>query len=267
MVGKHLINYYAHPQHSLRTDSLPPIKDQLSEVKIKSPIEQVIFGDRGLFRQQNMEKRKWMSVREWVELCSKEDYRAPGIREVNLAHRTAPVVPRPRPQGRGKRKRESVSAEAPGPVPDAQVKGEPADDVSISEETSPQAECISIQNQEAPLPTSATKRATKKAKVKEEPKSRPKRVYPSREAREASLADRAARDRTFIDDFEPHSAWLPPHTNPEDYTLEFCQHLERRFWRGLGLGGKPAWYGADTQGMYRLYSSSVTLTICRLLIY
>jgi len=192
-----------------------------------------------------------MSVREWVELCNKEDFRAPGIREVNLAQRTAPIMSRPRIQRRGKRKGETLSLETPGPVTDVQVKDEPRDDVSMSEEISPQPQCIS--NQEEPLPSSSTKGVTKRAKVKDEPMSRPKRVYPSREVREANLADRTARDRTFIDVFEPHSAWLPPDTKSEDYTPEFCHQLERRFWRGLGLGGKPAWYGADTQGMYKIY--------------
>ena len=186
-----------------------------------------------------------MSVREWAELCNKEDYRAPSIREVGLAQRTAPIVSRPRIQRRGKRKRESVSVEAPCPVMEVQVKDEPGDDVSMLQEISTQPHCIPDQKQEEPSSVSATK----KAKVKEEPKSRAKRIYPSREIREANLADRAARDRTFIDVFEPHSAWLPSDTKPEDYAPEFCHQLERRFWRGLGLGGKPAWYGADTQGM------------------
>jgi hypothetical protein len=68
-----------------------------------------------------------------------------------------------------------------------------------------------------------------------------------REAREASLANRAALDREFIEDFSPHKEWLPSNTEPTDYTPEFCQKLERQFWRNCGLG-KPAWYGADSQG-------------------
>ena len=200
-----------------------------------------------------------MSVREWVELCNKEDYRAPGIREVNLAQRTAPAVPRPRTQRRRKEKRESVSVEVPGPIEEMQVKVEATDDISMSEED-PQLECIPNRMQEH-------KGGSSNAKVKEEQKPRPKRTYPSRETREANLADRAARDRTFIDVFEPHSAWLPSATTCEDYTPEFCQQLERRFWRGLGFGGKPAWYGADTQGMHKLYSSWTTLTIIRLFVH
>ncbi|EGO23093.1 hypothetical protein SERLADRAFT_340652, partial [Serpula lacrymans var. lacrymans S7.9] len=47
------------------TDALPSLKEQLANVKIKSPIEQHMLGRGGLFRQENIEKRRIMSVREW----------------------------------------------------------------------------------------------------------------------------------------------------------------------------------------------------------
>ena len=200
-----------------------------------------MFGDRGLFRQQNMERRKWMSVREWVELCNKDDFRAPGIREVSLASRTVPVAARPRVQRRGKRKAESVNADGSGPVVQELPDEIMQDEQATQDTQTPPPALI----KEEPEPSSS-----KVASKKDGPKPRGKRVHPTREAREASLADRAVRDRAFIDVFDPHSAWLPPDTKAEDYSPEFCHQLERRFWRGLGLGGKPAWYGADTQGRY-----------------
>ncbi|KAJ6589191.1 JmjC domain, hydroxylase-domain-containing protein [Mycena capillaripes] len=63
-------------------DALPDVKPQLAGVKIKSPIEQFMRGRAGLFRQENMEKRKLMSVREWAELCAKDEFRAPGKDQV-----------------------------------------------------------------------------------------------------------------------------------------------------------------------------------------
>ena len=38
-----------------------------------------MFGQRGLFTQQNVEKRRVMSVREWAELCAKDELRAPSL--------------------------------------------------------------------------------------------------------------------------------------------------------------------------------------------
>ena len=43
-----------------------------------------MLGRAGLYRQQNIEKRKVMSVREWSELCAKDDMRAPGVDDVEL---------------------------------------------------------------------------------------------------------------------------------------------------------------------------------------
>ena len=86
------------------------------------------------------------------------------------------------------------------------------------------------------------------------PTLRPKKRYAgqSTQEREASKAKRARKDEEFLDDFDPHSDWLPPNTTSHDYTPEFCLKLERRYWRNCGLG-RPAWYGADTAGTCQAY--------------
>ena len=81
------------------------------------------------------------------------------------------------------------------------------------------------------------------------PKPKGRRNPHTKEAREAALAERAAKDEAFLENFDPHSDWLPPNTTSFDYTPEFCKELERRYWRNCGLG-RPAWYGADMQGTY-----------------
>lgn len=205
------------------------------------------MGSGGLFRQENMEKRKLMSVREWVELCSKDEFRAPGIQEVGLSSRKDNVPVRTRPPRRSKPKADTVSTSA-GPST-VIVKDEPDDeDVAL-----PETVATPPHSDGTPPPatskatTSKTAKGKKKKVVKVEPKPRPKRVGQTREAREASLAQRAARDRAFIDVFDPDDEWLPANTKSSDYNEEFCQKLERHYWRNCGLG-KPAWYGADTQG-------------------
>ena len=57
---------------------------QLDKVKLKSPIEQHMLGQEGRYQQQNIEKRKALSVREWAELCATEELRAPGVNEIGL---------------------------------------------------------------------------------------------------------------------------------------------------------------------------------------
>ncbi|KAF9554238.1 hypothetical protein CPC08DRAFT_696904 [Agrocybe pediades] len=233
------------------TDALPSLKEQLKDVKIKTPIEQHMMGSGGLFRQENMEKRKVMSVREWVELCTKDEYRAPGVMEVGLSARNTTTIPlRTRPPRRAK-KAESVKAESSGPASsDLVIKEEPQEEdhtFAAQDITTPP------HSDESPPPsnipaTTSTKGKKKKQPVKrEEPKPRPKRATMTKEVREANQAERAARDIAFLDVFDPETEWLPPGTTAVDYTPEFCQKLERQYWRNCGLG-KPPWYGADTLG-------------------
>ena len=200
-----------------------------------------MLGNAGLFRQENMEKRKLMSVREWVELCSKDEFKAPGVFDVGLTSRGANIAVRSKTQRKGKQKAGTVEAEPAGPA-----------DVIKEESLEESPAATPPHSEETPSATTAGSSRRKKASKDENPKPRAKRVAPTREAREASLANRAALDRDFIEDFSPHKEWLPPNTEPTDYTPEFCQKLERQFWRNCGLG-KPAWYGADSQGQCRTH--------------
>jgi hypothetical protein len=75
-----------------------------------------------------------------------------------------------------------------------------------------------------------------------------KRLAQTRESREANLAELPSVIVAFLETFDPHTHWLPTNTKATDYTPDFCQKLERQYWRNCGLG-KPAWYGADTLGL------------------
>lgn len=54
----------------------------LEDIRISHPIEQNMVGISGLFRQQNIEKRRVYSLREWFELGMSDDFRTPGKEEV-----------------------------------------------------------------------------------------------------------------------------------------------------------------------------------------
>ncbi|KAK7027350.1 hypothetical protein VNI00_015313 [Paramarasmius palmivorus] len=215
-------------------DALPPLNDQLLNVKIKTPIEQHMLGSAGLFRQQNMEKRKVMSVREWTELCNQDDFRAPGVEEVGLYAR-ASVKTKPR---RSKKTPHAAKAETVEPDVEGQIhiKEEPMEDVAVAVHDGMEMP----QSARGSTSEDAGEHETKqKAKVRKQ--AQPKL------SKEEKLADSREKDRTFLESFEPHRDWLPPNTKPEDYTPEFCSKLEKHYWRNCGLG-KPPWYGADTQG-------------------
>ena len=231
---------------------MPPLKEQLTEVKIKTPIEQHMLGRGGLFRQENMEKRKIMSVREWAELCAKDDFRAPGIHEIGLHARGANNVAKPARRSTRKKvntlKDEAKDSEPPGPP----VKQESVDDpqpLDFTEDVLSNIIPVSGSKPVTPRsPTSHTAEASPPASDMSETKPKAKkRVVPKKEVKEAEVAERFAQDLKFLETFKPHEQWLPPGTTAADYTRKFCQALERRYWRNCGLG-KPAWYGADTLG-------------------
>ncbi|KAG6820302.1 hypothetical protein H0H93_002566 [Arthromyces matolae] len=221
------------------TNSLPPLKEQLVTAKIRTPIEQHMFGSGGRFRQENMEKRKVMSTREWAELCAKDDFRAPGVGEVGLQARSAYIRPRTR----------RIKKTETGPDQSSRIKQESVDEDFAGSCSAKDATVLSPPNSIGSPSSPSSQSPLKDDEEDEEikPQTKKKRVGPSRQAREAALADRAAQDIKFLETFDPHKDWLPPNTTAADYTPEFCQMLERHFWRNLSLG-KPAWYGADTAG-------------------
>lgn len=228
--------------HFYRSESLPSIKPQLKQVQIMSPIEQHMLGNGGLFRQQNVEKRKKMSVREWVELCNQEGFRAPAVHEVGLEGRNReprPAVPRVR---KAKKKEETIVD------PEDEIKQEPLDTKVSSVPSPPTSTGHGTPPAESIAgPSGTSKKTTSWSKSKEAPQ-KSRRVPQSREARQANLEERAARDEEFVDAFDPENDWLPHNTIASDYDVDFCQKLERHYWRNCGMLSKSPWYGADTQG-------------------
>ncbi|KAL1942341.1 hypothetical protein VTO73DRAFT_6405 [Trametes versicolor] len=271
------------------TEALPSVVPQLENVKLKNPIEQHMLGQGGLFQQQNIEKRRVLSVREWAELCSKDEWRAPGVDEVGLHARATNTNVKTRTR-RGRKQRASETAEPEvHEEPEVAIKREEDEEDEIDAEVAAKAlisppnsnrtlsppeqveenanDTTAPEDQASSSTASASMKAhhplaeeeeeEEEAESKQEevgrdeeevkPKTKGRRSAQTREAREAMMAERAAKDREFLQTFDPQSAWLPPKTNAGSYTTEFCKELERRYWRNCGFG-KPAWYGADMQG-------------------
>lgn len=289
-----------------RKDALPALNSQLADVKLKNPIEQQMMGHAGLFRQQNIEKRKVMSVREWAELCAREELRAPGVDDIGLHARATNGTAKTRTR-RGRRKTRDPETAELEMTPGVMVKEEDEDHVGVtigsitqdetaakplasppdsSQSSTPIAvaddvEADGTRNKEplaqepAPSPSGSHRssaphspaaddgkeaaREEEEEEAEEKPKTKARRNPQTKESREAAQAERAAKDETFMDNFDPHSDWLPPNTTSFDYTPEFCKELERRYWRNCGLG-RPAWYGADMQGAF--FSSTRQRTCC-----
>jgi len=184
-----------------------------------------MIGSAGQFRQENVVKRKAMSIREWVEKCSLDDYRAPGVFELEGRSGTS---------GKLRRSKRGMLDDETPQVVRAEEPQERTLDLGV--------DATIHHHHHEPVPASLPKpKAPKQARTKE--------------TRELAAAEKAARDDEFLDTFDPDTAWLPLDTKASDYTSEMCRSLERKYWRSCGIGKAP-WYGADTQGIFTVLTSS-----------
>jgi hypothetical protein len=201
-----------------------------------------MLGRSGLFRQENVEKRRIMSVREWAELCAKEELRAPGINEIGLHARGGVNVKKKTRRGRKAEDEVLIKEE------DLEME-EPA--VAITPPVSGDSPLAAVPEVERNAIGSGSRDSQSASPAPEDDLDASRRE-PSSTAKNRKLpkerdAERALKDAAFNSTFNPHLDWLPPGTKKEDYSPDFCNKLERQYWRNCGLG-KPAWYGADTQG-------------------
>ena len=162
-----------------------------------------------------------MSVRERSELCAKDDLRAAGVDDVELKASADSVGER-----RTRRRKRSVAKDTVQVVkedmntrnwsvlrhlliPLPKEKNKPS--LPLLPSMRMMQTPLNITHLPVPLPT-----------------LRPKKRYASQstQEREASKAKRARKDEEFLDDFDPHSDWLPPNTTSHDYTPEFCLNLD-----------------------------------------
>lgn len=247
--------YYVRisPKSLNRSAVLPSTVPQLAHVKLRNPIEQQMVGRGGLYRQQNMEKRRIMSVREWAELCAKDDLRAPTIEEAQGGRRYAGTI-RSRPR-RGRASEANV--EQPKELGKSGVEDSPEDDEKPEEagseqndgdmamdDVKPDIGCEVDPASSLPTPPPSTNPSDSLPADTEASTTAAPTKRSAAERKEA----KEALDAAFLTTFDPHKDWLPQGMAPEDYTPEFCRTLERIYWRNCSLGRAP-WYGADMQGM------------------
>jgi hypothetical protein len=180
-----------------------------------------MIGSSGMFVQSNIEKRKSYSVREWAEMCRKEENLTPSPAAASRKERSEK-------KGSPKKRRQRKAQEPEEEDEDAMEEKEVEAGMGLSPEREPEA---------PPTPDSLPDSAIASNKTS----------TTTRQQSEGSN-DEASADAKFLAAFDPMKDWLPPDTKPEDYTPEACAQLERNFWRSIGNAGAPAWYGADLKG-------------------
>jgi hypothetical protein len=258
------------------TDSLPAIpKSAIADVRIKSPIQQNMLGQAGLFRQTNVEKNKSrpLSVKEWYNKSRDKRWAAPGPKDVDV------TLDRDSAEARMKRQREVEKIK--GAKMAARVKRKEAADRKLlrqraqaalkdttekepdQDKEQEQAEDVEMEAADEGVPDAVggskeriagngdgAGTADTALDADDVPPLDPSNHHSphSSSSDSAKTPDSASPPlEPFYQDFDPSTAWLPEGTSPSDYTPEACSAMERKFWKTMGLG-EPSWYGADLQG-------------------
>lgn len=224
------------------TQTLPPMSSRtLSEVHIKSPIQQNMMGTAGIFRAQNIEKNKTrpLSVKEWFTKCQDEKFVGPSpkilerdSREAMAARLEAAKVKKEKwakkKEEKLKRRAERLRVDGLGIGADEvekkeDVEEEDVDMGGVEGEGEGEVEGEGVPPLDAPSSGSSHSSP-------EPPKTPEEDAEP--------VLDEWYQTTDFT------TAWLPKNTTREDYTLEACVKLQEKYWKSMGLG-EPSWYGAD----------------------
>lgn len=250
--------------------TLPPIsKARLVDTPICAPIQQVFQGTNGLFSQRNIIrlKNRRIPMREWFEKCLKKEFVGPSPIDIDRARdRDSQTAKARRAAEKNALLQKRIDAKAKRAAKKAAnaVKQEATETVKeevtepFREKTPEATEAVNEQSAEA------TKEKTPEAVNQ----------VPEGEVNGMNIPDGISEENTappldppsphsssedpmvktpepeipeWYQQFDPETSWLPPNTTAADYTPEACYHMERKFWKTLGLG-EPGWYGADMAG-------------------
>ena len=250
--------------------SLPSIPaESLADVKIRSPIQQNMLGQAGLFRATNVEKNKNrpLSVKEWFEKCNNGKFKGPGPKDVDMTldRDSAAVRTKRAEEAKETKRKKDVMREkrkaAMARKAERKAKQESgACSATRDEETTETTTAATDQHEDDVDPTSLDLIENSVPALDpsshHSPQSSTEESAKTPDSNHAALPDPAINEThdhpsdpvgDWYKNFNPNRAWLPNDTSPEDYTPEACANLERRFWKTMGLG-EPGWYGADLQG-------------------
>ncbi|KAF3918827.1 hypothetical protein ABW20_dc0100910 [Dactylellina cionopaga] len=211
-------------------DSLPPLDEKVKEIKIKNPIEQHIGGTTGVYRQANLQKQKTYNLPQWRNLCDSSEHQPPAKRGERRKNQDAKSKPKPRPT-RTTRRSTATAAEEESEPAQRPLTPPPGDETPTVNTPAKEEDAA----EDAPTP-----------KKGRQPAAKPKRIYVKKTKEE--LEEAAAEAAEIWNGFDYRLA------NPDQFTPERCEELERHYWRTLTYNSPL--YGADMPGS--LFDDSTT---------
>lgn len=208
-------------------------KQAMSELQIRSPIEQVMLGKNGVFVQRNVERmrNRPLSIHEWFDKCAQKDFATPNPKEID---RTTDRDSRESKEWQKHQKQQVEAAKAAKKEKrqaaarrreERAKKGQSEAQSTADDATHPDSDTEAQDDVPALETSSHTTHST------------PERIAtPGSEALDP-----------FYETVDLKKDWLPEGVETADYTVQGCANVERKFWKTIGMG-RSSWYGADLAG-------------------
>lgn len=220
-----------------------------------------MLGQAGLFRQTNVEKMKNrpLSIKDWFEKCNNPKWAGPGPKDMDVTlDRDSAAAKQKRAEEEVERKRKRLELKEKRQAAAARRQSRKAGESKVEESVNGDGEEEELEdNKHVEEGNDEGERLQENGTLVDNEHNDVPPLDPSTRHSPQSSPDPLAKtpdsssshDPTleWYDRLDLFKAWLPKGTTPADYTPEACAHMERKFWKTLGLG-EPGWYGADLQG-------------------
>lgn len=242
----------------------------MGNLEIRSPIEQRMVGQNGVFIQQNVERNRNrpLSIHEWFDKCeSHADFRTPNPKETAttldrdskeakalMAQRVAQaqaekaarkeklLAALKRKEERQREQREREERLANEPVVDASAPMEGVETVASEAQQPHHDDLPGLEtSSHTSHSTGEPLATTPEAQSVVDPMATPHTAVADTPQAEPCID-------SFYENTDLRQAWLPEGIHPEDFDVAACDRIERKFWKSMGTGKKDSWYGADLPG-------------------
>lgn len=224
----------------------------MSELQIRSPIEQQMVGKNGVFVQRNIERNRNrpLSVQEWFKKCSHDDFKTPDPRQGDR------TVDRDSKDARAWQRERAAAIKAEKVAKrEAALKRKQERDAKKAEEhaatVNPKADSSSFntppdsQNGDDDIP--GLENSSHTSHSDGEPIATPESTSPAtRGSRREPEAKLAPLD-PFYETVDFKKDWLPAGATQDNFTVAGCVNIEKKFWKSIGMA-RSSWYGADLAG-------------------
>ncbi|TXT11970.1 uncharacterized protein COLE_02380 [Cutaneotrichosporon oleaginosum] len=224
----------------------------MSQLQIRSPIEQQMLGKNGVFVQRNIERNRNrpLSVREWFNKCAHDDFKTPdprqGDRTVDRDSKDARAWQRERAAAvKAEKSAKRAAALKRKQERDAKKAEEKKNAEGAKDSSSFRSPPAGQVGGEDDIP--ALENSSHTSHSDGEPIATPEGTPPAERGAKRDMEEKLPPVDPFYETVDFKKDWLPAGATQDDFTVAGCSNIEKRFWKSIGMA-RSSWYGADLAG-------------------